>query len=171
MGLAEGTQPPSLFCPPSNGNFGTLQSPLEPQAGTSHGAHPLLRGNSDPIIPVLRFVNNVLHNPTPRVKGDESWESRGSRTPWLCFSVLNSNCQTTAAAAQCCVLPRSLGSAAAQVAHFCRSAQQVSLLLLAEGNTSHNRILPFPCIHGSPEPSSLLLPPFVPTCPPSDATM
>lgn len=55
----------------------------------------------------------------------------GDQALWLYLSAWNADCQTTMAALL------SLGLAAADIVHSCRNAHCISLLLPAEGSTSH----------------------------------
>lgn len=120
---------------------------------------------------VCRYIN-VLHNLTQRVKDGELWEATGWQGFWLCFSAWNDNHLTTIATHPCCVLSRSLGSAAVHPTYFCRNAHWISLLLPTEGSTSHNWLPPLSglsptmcswlqsCVYGSSEPFSLPTSPF-----------
>lgn len=93
------------------------------------------------------------------------------RAFWLCFSAWNDNHLTTIATHPCCVLPRSLGSAAVHTTHSCRDAHWVSLLLPTEGSTS-NWLPPLSglsltmcswlqgCVYGSSESFSFPTSPF-----------
>ena len=160
---------PSLFCPPSNGELRPLWGPPASQLGTSHKLHTWLRENSGSLAPVLRFVDNVVYNLTPRAKGGKHLGGYG--LAGLSGYVSLSGMPTAQQPLQhpsAVSLPRSLGSATAHAAHYCRSAHWISLLLPAEGSSSHNLTPPLSglspsvrsqlqdCVCGLSRPSSLL---------------
>lgn len=70
-----GKQSASLFCLPGNGNVRSDGVPSCTNPGTDHRMHHLLREKGNSVVPVVGFAENVLWNPTPRVKGGYLWEA------------------------------------------------------------------------------------------------
>lgn len=96
--------------------------------------------NSDFIVPVLGYADNVLCNPTPGAEGGEFWEARGLwdsvALPFYLECQLPDNWNSTLVLCPCSGPVLSLACAS----HSCGSANLISLLLTAKGSTSHNRI-------------------------------
>ena len=92
---------------------------------TNHRAHPLVRENSGSIVLEHGFVDNVLHNMTPRAKGGKDWEAGGYRLAGFCGLVSQSRMTTTGqlwSHIHAVSLPWSLGSSTACAALSCRNA-------------------------------------------------
>ena len=91
------------------------------------------------LVPVLRFADNVLCKPTQRVKERELWQVKGNQAPWLCFSVecwLSDNRGHTFVL---CLCP-GYWVCCSSYCPLLQECSLISLLLLAEGSTSHSLI-------------------------------
>ena len=81
--------------------FGVPSAPLLEVSAT---VQYLPRGNSDPIVTVFGFADEVLQNLTPRVPEGEFWESTGQQDSMALFLFLECQLPESHSQAPVCVL-------------------------------------------------------------------